>query len=413
MLRSLYSGVSGMKSQLTKFDVIGNNIANVSTYGFKSSNTTFRDVYYQTLSSASNANGNMGGTNASQVGYGATVSSINLLNTRAGFASTGRPMDCYIDGEGYFVIKDGAGNERLSQIGTLGFDGAGNLIDGNSNFVCGYSNPTLTGKASVGTATINFGTDNNVGKSPTGDPIMDGYTVEVKYNPAATDTSTTIAADADKKTITVTFTPNATTTSLTKEGLYTALKDNTKWTWPASGTGAKPAGFDESKITLDGIDPAATDTTQSPYTDVVPETSGMVAQVPSFDYSKTPEKIVNTFGELTNMSIGADGIITGQANDGSIKVIGQIAIANVPNPDALTLEGNSYYKAINNTGAITYSAPGDNNVGKLKTGGLESSNVDISNEFSDMIMTQRAFQANSKIITVSDEMLDTLVNLKR
>lgn len=418
MLRSLYSGVSGLKSQQTKMDVIGNNIANVSTYGFKSSSTTFRDVYYQTLSSASNASGNMGGTNASQVGYGTTVSSIDLLNTRSGFASTGRSMDCYIDGEGYFVIKDGAGNERLTQIGTFGFDGAGNLVDGNSNFVCGFSNPTMSGKAAVGGATIDFGTANNVGGSLTGDPLLDGYTIQVVYNPALTSgtgPAPTVSADADKKTVTVTFTPDPTTKSLTKKALQNALTTGT-WTWPTTGTGVMPTGFDKTKITVDGIDPAVTDTTvlgKTPYTDVVAATTGMVAQTPTFDTTKDPEKIVNTFGELTNLTIGTDGTITGQAEDGSIKVIGQIAIANVPNPDALTLEGNSYFKPINNTGSITYSAPGSNNVGALKTGGLESSNVDLATEFSDMIMTQRAFQANSKIITVSDEMLDTLVNLKR
>ncbi|MFR1803512.1 MAG: flagellar hook-basal body complex protein, partial [Faecalispora jeddahensis] len=99
--------------------------------------------------------------------------------------------------------------------------------------------------------------------------------------------------------------------------------------------------------------------------------------------------------------------------DGTIQIIGKIAIANVPNPDALQHEGNSYYKAVNNTGVITYTTPGESNTGVLRSGGLEMSNVDLANEFSDMIMTQRGFQANSKMITVSDEMLETLVNLKR
>lgn len=401
MLRSLYSGVSGLKSQQTKMDVIGNNIANVSTYGFKSSSTTFRDVYYQTLSSSSNASGDMGGANASQVGYGTTVGSIDLLNTRSGFASTGRGMDCYIDGEGYFVIKDGAGNERLTQIGTFGFDGNGNLVDGNKNFVCGYPVESTSEKASVGGATIDFGTANG--------SAFDGYTVEVKYG-----TTASVAADSTTKKVTVTLAsdPAATPPVVpTAADLQTALQGMTATSWTGTppttdGTTAITYG---ATITVDGVG-AATDPTDD---NVVTETSGMAAPVAKFDYSKDPEKIINGFGELTNMTIGADGTVTGQATDGTIKVIGQIAIANVPNPDALTMEGNSYFKAVSNTGSISYSAPGSNNVGALKTGGLESSNVDLATEFSDMIMTQRAFQANSKIITVSDDMLETLVNLKR
>lgn len=402
MLRSLFSGVSGLKTHQTKMDVIGNNIANVNTYGFKGSRVTFKDVYYQTLSGSSNASGNMGGANASQVGYGTSVGSVDMLNTRSGFASTGQGMDCYIDGEGYFVVKDGSGNERLTQVGTLSFDGSGNLVDGQKNFVCGYPVASLSGKASVGGATIDFGTAN--GK------LLDGYTVEVKYADAAagTATATTVAADSAKKMITVTFTPDADTTKLTKESLQTALGSPKSWTWPADDTTGEMPDLVDEAVTVAGA--GATDTTKD---DKVVATTGMVAQVANFDYTNAPEKIINTFGQLTNCTIGADGTITGQDENGTIQVIGQIAIANVPNPQALTLEGNSYFKAVNNTGTITYSAPGSKNVGALKTGGLEMSNVDLATEFSDMIMTQRGFQANSKIITVSDQMLEELVNLKR
>ena len=116
---------------------------------------------------------------------------------------------------------------------------------------------------------------------------------------------------------------------------------------------------------------------------------------------------------MKNISVGTDGTITGEGTDGTIQIIGKIAVANVPNPDALQHEGNSYYKAVANTGDITYTSAGNDSTGALRSGGLEQSNVDLANEFSDMIMTQRGFQANSKIITVSDEMLETLVNLKR
>ena len=407
MLRSLLSGVAGLKTHQTKMDVIGNNIANVNTYGFKSSRTTFRDVYYQTLSSSTAASGNRGGSNPSQVGYGTSVASVDLLNTRSGFASTGNGMDAYIDGEGYFVVRNGAGEEHLTQVGTFGFDGEGNLVDGNGNFVCGNSVESLTGKASVGGVDIDFGETNGA--------ALNGYTVEIAFDASADNVG--VKADTANKTITVTLQKDDTEGSEvvpTADDLEIALQGT--WTWTdtdESGTvetDEMPAGFDDTQ--LGDITVEWTDTTKKADEDPVVETTGMVAENVK-EWGADVKKIVNTYGELKSVSIGSDGTITGEDSTGHIRIIGRIVLANVPNPNALTQEGNSYYKAVNNTGTITYSAPGSDTLGALKSGGLEMSNVDLANEFADMIMTERGFQANSKIITVSDEMLETLVNLKR
>ena len=110
MLRSLYSAVSGMKAHQTKLDVIGNNIANVNTYGFKSSRARFQDVFYQTLQSAAGGDNNKGGTNASQVGYGSQLGGIDLDMSRSALQSTGRPLDVAIAGEGFFQVMDADGN---------------------------------------------------------------------------------------------------------------------------------------------------------------------------------------------------------------------------------------------------------------------------------------------------------------
>lgn len=611
MMRSLFSGVAGLKAHQTQMDVIGNNISNVNTYGYKASRTTFRDVYYQTISPSANASGTMGGKNAKQIGYGSAVGSIDVLNTRSGYGSTGRSMDCYIDGEGYFVVRDGAGNERLTQVGTLDFDSDGNLIDGGGNFVCGYTVKGTTEKASVGGATIDFGEANQT--------LLDGYTIEVKLGSVGT--APTVAANSTSKSITVTLPSDAPTTA----NLQSALRQlSTASNW----TGAMPAGLDSSKITtvsqnavlqdtalasIVDVTPAASRTyrtsaaagnvtidfgtdnknlldgykvsivygaasstptfagdsnnktitltipsddksynrvqdalagiatpanwggttvptgltatgvsvsnpgvdvqevsgaaavaarTDSPvlatratvggavvdfgtansnllngysvqvtygasgsspklaansnnktititlpsdaptaenlqlalngietsgnWTGTVPAglkasgvvgagkveaTSGKAAEAAIFDYS-APTKITNKL-KLTGIGIGPDGSITGEDDSGKIVTIGQLAIADVPNPSALTEDGNSYFKVVNNTGEITYHAPGTGNVGALQTGGLEMSNVDLATEFSNMIIAQRGFQANSKIITVADSMLEELVNLKR
>ncbi|MDU6305347.1 MAG: flagellar hook-basal body complex protein [Clostridium sp.] len=431
MLRSLFSGVTGLKSHQTKMDVIGNNIANVNTYGFKSSRTTFRDVYYQTISSSTSASGTRSGSNASQVGYGTSVASVDVLNTRTGYAATGNSMDLYIDGEGYFVVKDGAGNERLTQVGTFGFDGDGNLTDGNGNFVCGYAVDYLTSVVNVGTTKIDFGAEN---KEKNGDGYLEGYQIEIVKDSNNASAAGKVDVDLKTKKITVTLGSD----NMNKGALATAL--NTTWT-VTDGTkdaddkyilGKDEDGnnvlwedffgagnmFDPALIKVDGIT-GATAGSATNKDESITATTGKITENAVFegegatDKAQYVKKIINTEGEMKNISVGTDGTITGEATDGTIKIIGKIAIANVPNPDALQHEGNSYYKAVNNTGVITYTSPGESNTGVLRSGGLEMSNVDLANEFSDMIMTQRGFQANSKMITVSDEMLETLVNLKR
>ena len=147
MLRSLFSAVSGMQAHQTKLDVIGNNIANVNTYGFKSSRARFQDVYYQTLQSATSGDNNRGGTNASQVGYGAQLAGIDLNMGRSALQSTGRPMDVAITGEGFFQVMDSDGNVFYTRAGNLQLDyKSGNLVDANGYTVLGVTGDPL-GKA--------------------------------------------------------------------------------------------------------------------------------------------------------------------------------------------------------------------------------------------------------------------------
>ncbi|KAF5052624.1 flagellar hook-basal body protein [Sedimentibacter saalensis] len=297
MMKALYSGVSGLRSHQTKMDVIGNNIANVNTYAYKSQRTTFSDVYYQAVQNPSKAvAGTVGGTNSSTVGYGAQVSSIDTIHTLSGYSPTNKSTDLYINGEGYFIVQNASGEKFYTRNGAFNFDSQGNLVDSNGSLVMGI-----------------VGTD----------------------------------VPADLSTI--------------KNELTTA--DG------GAGTGA----------------------------------SGI--------------KVINiaNFKNYTNVTINSDGSITASdmTDNNNIKTLAVITVATVPNQGALVSEGGSYYSAGNNTGIITAYAPGLSGSGGLVSGGLEMSNVDLANEFSDMIITQRGYQANSKIITVVDEMLEQLVNMKR
>ena len=145
MMRSLSSAVGGLRSHQTRMDTIGNNIANVNTYGFKSSRVTFSDVYYQSTSTGSAPTTQLGGTNPTQIGYGASVATIDVLNSVSGMSSTDRALDIYINGEGMIATKDAAGNLRYSRLGALGFDAEGNLVDSNGNFVMGFPMDAATG----------------------------------------------------------------------------------------------------------------------------------------------------------------------------------------------------------------------------------------------------------------------------
>ena len=293
MMKALYSGVSGMRSHQTKMDVIGNNIANVNTYGFKTQRATFRDVYYQTLKNPGAPGDDRGGTNASQVGYGAQIGSIDTIRTISGYSPTSKGTDIYINGDGYLAVKNSSGETLYTRLGALNFDESGNLVDVNGSRVVGWDNE---GSNAIKTKT------------------EDGNTV--------IDLENTLKTDPD----------------------VISIKDYDKY---------------------------------------------------------------------NNITINSDGTITAVDENDKIVTIGAIPVFKIPNQDALVLEGNSYYSSGNNAGTPIINIPGAGGTGALVTGGLEMSNVDLANEFSDMIITQRGFQANTKIISVVDQMLEELVNLKR
>ena len=292
MMRAMSSGVAGLKAHQTAMDVVGNNVANVNTYGFKASRTTFRDTLYQTLAAATGSNGALGGMNPTQIGYGATAASIEMDTGRAGMSTTGFGGDCYINGEGYFIVGNGEDEDGnvtgslYTRVGELSFDSAGYLVDGNGRRVLGVNN---SAPDSLGTGTV---ADITSATEP-------GY---IHYDPAQT------------------------------------LKD---------------------------------------------------------------------------ISIGADGTITATLAGSDVVKIGKIALAYFTNPAGLSQEGGSYYAKTLNSGEPAVASPGDGSTGQLVTGALESSNVDLANEFSNMIVYERGYQANSKIITVADTMLETLVNMVR
>ncbi|MEC0665149.1 flagellar basal body rod protein FlgG [Priestia flexa] len=287
MLRSMYSGISGMKNFQTKLDVIGNNISNVNTYGFKKGRTTFKDLVSQQIAGASAPGADRGGVNPKQVGLGSQIGTIDTIHTSGSIQPTGRPLDLAISGEGFFTVANGADGQTIdrplyTRAGNFYLDEGGNIV--------------------------------------------------------------------------------------TAEGLY------------------------------------------------------LIGSV--YDVNGNETEFIGTINipdTAKSFSIGQDGVVNYVDSDGALQIAGRVRLAKFSNNDGLEKVGGNLFAETANSGSakvdgtefFDLSEPGVNGTGTLVSSALEMSNVDLSEEFTEMIVSQRGFQANTRIITTSDEILQELVNLKR
>lgn len=502
MLGSMYSAVSGLSAHQTKMNVIGNNIANVNTYGYKASRVTFSDVFYQTINGASAPTTNGGGTNPTQLGYGAKVSSIDVINTRAGSATTDRALDVYINGDGYLPVKTAEGTVKYTRVGVLSFDVSGNLVDRNGNQVLGFrlddttKNPQLNAD---GTTTvqnlvgikidpsdldkytgITIGKNGEVTGIKEGDPVLklnsgtswvksatldksSLYSGSVTISSAtpssgvqlmpgkdstgASNSGVTVPANADVQgPVSITYdstTQKATLSYKTKDGEPKTVDADWGGTsqetlsFTVDGTVTPPLAI---TVQVDGgtaaagyIKPTATALTLGT---VVPNTvavnltttnkagatvtlNGTVTIDANSETATlkagdiTLELDAAAFGSLDFDDLKNKMLGTAGAGDGVPEKIAQIAAVKFTNSNGLSQDGESYYVETTNSGEAVATTPGSGGTGNYLAGSLEMSNVDLSREFTEMIITQRGFQANTRMITVSDEMLSELVSMKR
>lgn len=482
MVRSLYSGVSGLKVHQSRMDVIGNNISNVNTVGFKSSQVTFSDVLYQTSSAASGPDEETGraGVNPKQIGLGANFASVKTtMDVTGGSTRTDNPFDLMIEGDGFFVVNNGTSN-YFTKAGSFTLDANGTLCTASGYSVMGwqvdvndptkikadtvsalhimsaenmYSEPEATTAVHfegnidsadtdlTGTGRVtNFTFYDNLGQSYTAQILVKQNTqadslIKSEYSVAITD-----VLDATGKSIFV---------SEVDDGLGNITYEQSTITEVSLGsyTFAVASVDEETGVPTLGGD--------APILSFNPETGKMVSigdeeGVKSLDFSISitgdhPFKDINvdfsaltmyansgkttiegskggldnlgkgrTSGNMSGVSIDNSGKIYGVYDNGVSKLLGQVVIARFANNSGLEAIGNSLFAESQNSGEfdgigedITMSG------GKFNVGVLESSNVDLASEFTDMVVTQRGFQANSRIITTSDTMLEELINLKR
>jgi flagellar hook protein FlgE len=401
MLRSMYSGISGMKNFQTKLDVIGNNIANVNTYGFKKGRVTFKDTMNQTISGASAAQNNKGGKNPMQVGLGSTMASIDTIDTQSSLQTTGRALDLAISGDGYFVVKQGQ-SQMYTRAGNFYLDDNGTLVTGD-----GLKVQSLNNNGQLEDITVNV---NSLL------PAMQTTKLEMKGNlpkeaKGASELLQQIKVVDDsgiEHVVDMTISPDTTTGKGGAGAGDWILKfeDKSLKTPTIVPVQINIPSTSNSDITLklnDGNGNAKNFTVKLPLGEMTIDGS-------SLDANAYPDG--NTQGALESFNIGSTGEINGVFSNGLVLTLGQLALAKFSNPSGLSKSGNNTFQESVNSGTANINVAGAGR-GSIAAGTLEMSNVDLSEEFTEMITAQRGFQANTRIITTSDEILQELINLKR
>ncbi|MCR5612446.1 flagellar hook protein FlgE [Treponema sp.] len=463
MMRSLYSGVSGMQNHQTRMDVIGNNVANVNTTGFKKGRVDFQDMISQQLSGAAAPTTEVGGINPKEVGLGVQVAAINTIFTQGNLQTTGVNTDIAIRGNGFFVLKQGE-QSFYTRAGAFSVDKDGTLVNpANGMRVQGWMARNLNGQQIIQTAAtptdlvIPLGSkdpahatenvyfacnlDKNTpeileGASPadiekgtwrTESKIYDSFgnehllTVEftrVVGNPNqwrgrvvvdaenAEFTSTQVGFD------TTNGTENFFYVNFDNHGTLLSATDSTDRVSNETGEIVLQASFIVPGANPDE-DGVPTRQTFNLNLGTIGSQRNTITQSASQSSTKMFDQDGYTMGYLDNFKIDQSGVITGVYSNGTSRAIGKIAMATFTNQGGLEKAGDNTYVQSNNSGMANIGESGIAGKGKLLAGALEMSNVDLTQEFVDMITTQRGFQSNAKTITTSDTMLETVLSLKR
>ncbi|HSW31145.1 MAG TPA: flagellar hook protein FlgE [Longimicrobiales bacterium] len=415
MMRSLFSGVSGLRNHQIRMDVIGNNIANVNTVGYKSSRVTFEEAFAQLLQGASRPPGDSsnvsGGVNPVQVGLGMNIGSIDLLFTQGNIEATGVTTDLAIQGDSFFVVSNGMGNV-FTRSGNFQLDANGRLVASTNGYIVqgkmatdGVLSDTIQdirlpfGQKSAACATKAISLAGN----------LDG---EAELGDTRETTITVFDAMGARDEVTVTF-------EKTGDATWSYEISLSEGTVVAGGSGTLT--FDnQGRLTAPVPDTPFEYTPVSGAANVEIEIDwGEEGEVNGLSQFAAPSTAVlkeqdgYTMGDLERFSIDQTGTITGAFTNGVTLTLAQIALADFNNPAGLIRSGDNMYQVSSNSGSPVLGFAREGSQSSITSGALEMSNVDLAQEFTSMITAQRGFQSNARVITTSDEMLQEVVTLKR
>jgi flagellar hook protein FlgE len=417
----MFSAISGLRGHQIMMDVIGNNIANVNTVGFKAGRVNFQDILSQTLHGATAPSNGLGSIDPAQIGLGMTVAGIDVLQTQGNLQSTGKTTDMAIQGDGFFIESDGNqtyytrdGAFDIGLDGSLSNPASGLKVQGwqaDANGQIDLTQPITNLTIPIGQRTTALATshvtlsgnlDAGAQAPVAGPPAIPGATVPT--------TMTVFDSLGIAHSVKVTF---------TKTGANA-------WSWIATkdpadtGIAIAAAGTTNQgtlTFTSGGVFNASTGTLSFTFPDGATATTPAIDMTAMTQFSGTSQPAGQTdgfnSGTLVTFAVGNAGELSGVYSNGQTQVLGQIALANFLNSAGLIRAGQNNFSATSASGAANIGTAGTGGRGTVTTGALEMSNVDLATQFTGMITAERGFQANSRVITTSDEMLQELVNLKR
>ena len=462
MMRSLYSGVSGLQNHQTRMDVIGNNISNVNTNGFKRGRVNFQDMISQQMSGAAKPTDELGGVNPKEVGLGMTIASIDNVFTQGNLQSTGVSTDLAIQGNGFFLLKSGE-ESFYTRNGAFGLDRDGTLVNpANGMRVQGWMAEEVNGQMLVSTAAspedliipvgskdpakettnVNFACNLNkntpeIMEGASADDIYKGTwgTEQKIYDSFGNEHMLSVSfrrvpGNPNQWEATVQIDPDNADYTQTRVGLGTTDGMGNTFLVNFDNYGALASISDsagnlsntEGQIVIQtsfAVAESNPDAEGNPYRQTLNINLGTIGsfkdtitQSASKSTTKAFYQDGYTMGYLDNFKIDSSGIITGVYSNGTNRTIGQIALASFANDRGLEKAGDNTYVESNNSGMARIGESGVAGKGTLMAGALEMSNVDLSEQMTDMIVTQRGFQSNAKTIQTADTLLETVLSLK-
>ena len=415
MIRSLNTAVLGIKQFQTSLDAIGNNLANINTVAYKGARVDFSDTLAQTLRAPTPDTATSSGVAGMQLGNGVKVASIKNEFTQGAIKQTGVRTDLAVTGEGFFLVRDSFTDQMYAtRAGDFREDKNGYLVTNDGYRVLGKPNLAPAYDISI--------------KDKPGDIQLDvGLYTEDRLG-------VTVDAATDIFTKTGHGYTTGTQVKFGRDSSLTALEQAALTAddyLPYETTAVDGSGNEASKKQVTDSDVFFVATHATDATKFTLHTSAAAAaagtEAVNFNTDLTSGLTLKGGGSISSYSVGADGKVNMLLTDGTQYVRGQIFLQNFKNPQALLKQGSNLYSNLATAGPIGVSAtsvndtmikensqePGSSGVGRIAAGALELSNVDMAREFSNMITTQRAFQANARMVTTSDEILKEMMALKR
>ena len=405
--------LSGLAASSNALNIISNNLANLNTIGFKDQQANFQDLFYQTL-------GTSGSGDPIQMGAGTEIGSVTSNFTNGNIQNTGVPTDVAITGNGMFVAQDASGALSFTRAGNFTVNGAGQLVTSDGQNVMGY--PSVNGVITPGQGLAPISLGQGQISAPSATTTMDQTTnLDASAATGATFSTPLTVYDSLGNSHVLTFDytktgTNAWSYQITLPAADTGGTGNPtviasgNLTFDNNGNLTSPSGS-VTGIAVTGLADGAANLNLT-WNLTGANGGSLMTQVASPSTTSATDQNGYASGTLQSYTIDSDGVIEGAFSNGQTQAIGQIALANFANAQGLQLQGGNSYQATLASGQPVIGAPGAGGRGTLTGGALELSNVDISTEFTQLIVTQRGFEANARMVTTFDSVSSSTINLQ-